>query len=106
MILRFQIEDTETGDEGVLQYDDDPAQKVITWGLFEGPDTLRDKLEKYLTTERTVSVAVSQQIDDFEAVTAKPVKDINVFQLSLNTLFINTGIRLGKVMNQPIEEAE
>ena len=100
MIKRISIEDTTNGDEGILQYDDDPNQKIIIWGLQDGPDTLRVKLNKYFSTERTVKVAVSDVMDDYEEISGLPVKDINIFQLSLNTLFINTGIKLNKMLNK------
>jgi hypothetical protein len=104
MIIRMEIMDMNTGDEGVLQYDDNPKQTAVQWGLFEGPVELRDKLTEYFATKQTFKIAKSDGIDDYERAEGLPTEDVDFFQLSLCKMFLNIDVRLGKVLNVKEED--
>lgn len=99
MIVRIRVLDMTNGNEGILQYDDDLNQRAVVWGLFEGDDQLKEKLKKYFLTERDYRIPESQDLDDYRIETAKPILKIDYFQLSLSTLYIETGIKLIEVIN-------
>jgi len=104
MIIRLLIMDISNGDEAILQYDNDPSKRFIVWGLFEGPDRLRKKLQKYFTTDITVKIPLTGAIDDYDEVTDKPINNIDHFQLSLNMMNHKIKVRLEELLNVEPED--
>jgi len=104
MIIRIPVMDMTNGNEGILQYDDNPDQKFIQWGLLDGTEALREKLQKYFSTERKFDIPDNASIDGYEEHSGKPISDIDFFQLSLCGLFRDIDVKLGKALN--IRETE
>ena len=70
----------------------DSSKKEITVE-FSDPDVKND-IELFLSTKRDFNIPESQKIDDFRVDTASPKDNIIYFELTMCTLFANTGVHV------------
>lgn len=103
MISRVPIMDTKTGDEAILQYDDNPDQRAVLYGVIDGSEALQAKLKKYFNKKRKFNIPETDVIDDYRVDTAKPVENITYFELSLCTMYRMIGVKMDKFLNVKAE---
>jgi len=96
MIVKMQIRDEITEEEAILQYDDDPTQRVVIWGVVDGSVELAAKLDRYFNKESTFKMPTDPETDEFEFQTGTPISSVPFFELSLSKMFHNIRVKLLK----------
>ena len=96
MIVKMQIRDERTQEEAILQYDGDPSQRTVTWGLIDGSVELASKLDRYFHKESTFKMPTDPETDEFEIQNGVPIKSLTFFELSLSKMFFNIRVKLLK----------
>ena len=55
-------------------------------------ELVKRQVEEHLNTPRTFRIPESQKIDDFREETASPTESLMHFELSMSTLYAETGV--------------
>lgn len=98
MIIKMQIRDELTSEEAILQYDDTPNQKVI-WGLVDGSDELREKIEEYFSNDRDYRIPTGDGIDEYEPIQGSPLKAVQFFEMAMCEMLFEINVRMVKALN-------
>ncbi|MBW8001748.1 MAG: hypothetical protein FVQ80_06960 [Planctomycetes bacterium] len=74
--------------KGSVEY----LEKIKDFIVSIDDSVISEAIQRYLTTEREFKIPESQKIDDYRIDSAKPAENRTYFELSLNTLYANTGV--------------
>lgn len=84
----MKIKISKNGNEGLVSYN----RKKLN---VDFPDTeTKEKILTYFTTKREYKIPEPKRIDDYRIDFEMPTKNKMYFELALNTLHMNTGVRV------------
>lgn len=80
--------------EGTLTYEEAEPGGIVNYEVETESDKMASLLDWYLSKERGFKIPESNEEDDYRVDTAVPVEGLTYFQLALNTLYAETGIKV------------
>lgn len=81
------------GSVGTLTYKED-EDGIIDYEIKSDDEDMIDDAEMYLEAERTFKIPESNKEDDYREDVAIPTDNLTYFELTLSTLYAETGIKV------------
>jgi len=98
MIVKMQVKDENNNKDYLLQYDNSPDQRVVTWGLVGADEATIAKVKKYFAKKQEFKSPISDDVlDAYKVVKARPIESIEYFEWALCELYVTLNLKLGKV---------
>ena len=79
---------------GTLRYEEVEPGGIVNYEVETESDKMASLLDWYLSKERGFKIPESNEEDDYRTDVSIPTDGLTYFELSLNTLYAETGIRV------------